>query len=104
MYTVEGFVELKNEERSPDSNNTSRFNCPNYELLRGRDGRDGQHGRDGRDGIPGSQGTPGPPGEPGLAGGPQGPQGQPGARGAPGPQGAVAVSYTHLTLPTIYSV
>ena len=87
LTTIIGNAQLESEAAST-VNNCSNFcgNCPNTEVLRGRDGRDGQNGRDGRDGMPGAQGPPGPPGEPGEAGGPQG---QIGARGPPGPQGAV---------------
>ena len=90
LTTFIGNAQLESEAAST-VNNCSNFcgNCPNTEVLRGRDGRDGQNGRDGRDGMPGAQGPPGPPGEPGEAGGPPGPQGQIGARGPPGPQGAV---------------
>ena len=56
-------------------------NCPQLEILQGRDGRDG------RVGMPGATGPQGPPGERGDPGGPQGPRGLTGSRGAPGARG-----------------
>ena len=53
-------------------------NCPQMEVLRGRDGRDG------RDGMAGATGPGGAKGERGDPGGPQGPRGLTGAVGTPG--------------------
>ena len=99
-----------------------------------KDGNDGKTGPTGPQGERGLQGVPGPQGPKGKDGtmtfadlteeqkqslkgdvgpaGPQGPKGEPGPIGPQGPQGkdgsnasvAIAVSYTHLTLPTICSV
>ena len=49
------------------------------------------------------QGQTGPTGSTGATGS-TGPTGPTGPKGATGEDGTIAVSYTHLTLPTIYSV
>ena len=75
----------------PNANNKSLTNdCPNLQLLRGRDGRDGQPGSPGRDGRDGMSGAPGPQGlqgKDGPANGPPGPIGLKGERGQPGETG-----------------
>ena len=68
--------------------NNVTSDCPNLQLLRGRDGRDGQPGSPGRDGRDGMSGAPGPQGPLGPANGPPGPVGAPGKMGAQGPIGA----------------
>ena len=60
-------------------------------------GPTGPQGTQGNQGNQGNQGVTGPTG-------PQGNQGNQGNQGVTGPQGTQAVSYTHLTLPTILRV
>ena len=89
--------------------------CGTYVLTLSSDGKSvyygpyssgGGGGNAGPPGATGATGVQGNTGVTGLSGvtGPTGPQGNTGVTGLSGVTGPTAVSYTHLTLPTIYSV
>ena len=81
------------------ANNSEEFISEYLDCLKST-GPQGPIGLTGPQGIQGAQGEVGPIGPIGLTG----PQGVQGIDGQDGPQGPQAVSYTHLTLPTIYTV
>ena len=62
-------------------------NCPQMEVLRGRDGRDGRDGESGSVGLPGQKGEQGVPGAQGGS-----VRGEKGERGISGPQGPIGIS------------
>ena len=94
MYVYVHYTGLDHSRQARSTTLTNANNrsfvdeCPNLELLRGRDGRDGQSGSPGRDGRDGMSGTPGPQGPPGPANGPPGPVGAQGVQGIRGPRGS----------------
>ena len=79
---------------------------PGIQGEKGTAGADGTNGSNGSNGTKGDQGVQGETGVKGTAGadGATGTAGADGATGTAGADGATAVSYTHLTLPTICSV